>query len=101
MRAAGNQGTDRAAEPSLAGVGSLLQACSRPNALQQTRPLDRAAHLVASIQMLAQLWLEAAAEAQALRRVWAGAVSQTDSFYCIPETGAFVKAWRGKTAHHV
>src|SRR5919106_2342432 len=101
MRATEDQGSDRAAESCIARVGSLLQACPRPNALQQTRPLDRAAHLVASVQVLAQLWLETAAEAQALRRVWSGAVSQTDSFYCIPETGAFVKAWRGKTAHHV
>lgn len=92
MRASEDQGSDRAVEPCFAGLGSLLQACPRPNALQQTRPLDRAAHLVASVQVLAQLWLETAAGAQALRRVWVGAVSQTDSFYCIPATGAFVKA---------
>jgi RNA-directed DNA polymerase len=30
-------------------MGALLQTCPRPNALQQTRPLDRATHLVASV----------------------------------------------------
>jgi hypothetical protein len=49
--------------------------------------MDRAAHLVASVQMLAQQRLEATGE--------------TNSFYCLAEEGAFVKAWRGKTAHHV
>ncbi len=71
------------------------------HALQQTRQLDRAAHLVASVQMLAQLRLEAATEAQDVWRVWAGATGETDSFHCSAETSAFVKAWRGKTAHHV
>jgi hypothetical protein len=51
--------------------------------------------------MLAQLRLETAAEGQNVWRVWAGPIGKTDSFYCIPEEGAFVKAWRGKTAHHV
>src|SRR3954447_12275859 len=101
MRATEDQESDRVVEPCVAGLGALLQACPRPNALQQARPMDRAAHLVASIQVLAQLWLETAAGAQAVRRVWAGAAGQTDSFYCIPETRAFVKGWRGKTAHHV
>jgi hypothetical protein len=63
--------------------------------------MDRAAHLVASVQMLAQLRLEATAETQAVWRVWAGATGETNSFYCLAEEGAFVKAWRGKTAHHV
>ena len=48
-----NQGSDRATKPGFAGVGPLLQACPRPNALQPTRPLDRATHLVASVQLLA------------------------------------------------
>jgi len=62
-RAPENQRSDRATEPGLRG-GSLLQTCSRPNALQQTGPLDRAAYLVASVQTLAQLRLETTAEAQ-------------------------------------
>jgi hypothetical protein len=82
-------------------MGTLLQACPRPNALQQTRPLDRATHLVASIPLLAQLWLETATEAQAVRRVWADTTGETDSFDCIAEERVFMKAWRGKTAHHV
>ena len=44
---------DRSAEPALAGLGRILQACPRPKALQPTRPMDRATHLVASIQALA------------------------------------------------
>jgi hypothetical protein len=96
-----DQGSDRATKPSLAGVGSLLQACPRPNALQQTRQLDRAAYLVASVQVLAQQRLETASEAQDVRRVWVGTTGETDSFHCSAEASAFVKAWRGKTAHHV
>src|SRR6266853_5163953 len=96
-----NQGPDRTTQPGVAGLGALLQACPRPNTLQQSRPLDRAAHLVASVQMLAQLRLETAAEGQNVRRVWVGSTGETDSFHCIAEEGVFVKAWRGKTAHHV
>jgi hypothetical protein len=62
---------------------------------------DRATHLVASVPLLAQLRLETAAKTQALWRVWAGPTGQTHSFDCIAEEGVFVKAWRGKTAHHV
>src|SRR5260370_41720502 len=51
--------------------------------------------------MLAQLWLETAAEGQNVRRVWAGPPGATDSVHCSAEEGVFVKAWRGKTAHHV
>jgi hypothetical protein len=79
----------------------IEEACPRPNALQQIRPVDRATHLVASVPLLAQLRLEAAAKTQALWRVWAGPTGQTDSFDRIAEEGVFVKAWRGKTAHHV
>jgi len=49
VRTAENQRSDRATKPSIAGLGSLLQTCPRPNALQQIRPLDRATHLVASV----------------------------------------------------
>jgi len=39
-----------------------------------------------------------------IRRVKRGRPGELDSvdpFDCIPEEGVFVKAWRGKTAHHV
>ena len=70
-------------ESDLAGLGRLLQACPRPKALQPARPLDRATHLVASVQTVAQLRLETAAEANALRRVWACEPCSVDSFSCI------------------
>ena len=43
--------------PVIRGWGDYYKG-PRPNALQPTRPMDRAAHLVASVQALAQQWME-------------------------------------------
>src|SRR5258708_16890441 len=45
--------------------------------------MDRATHLVASIQALAQLWLETTAGVGALWPVWAGKSDRIDSFSCV------------------
>ena len=45
--------------------------------------MDRATHLVASIQALAQLWLETTAGIGALWPVWAGKPDRIDSFSCV------------------
>jgi group II intron reverse transcriptase/maturase len=65
--ASGDRAVDRSAEPALERLGRVLQTCPCPKALQPTRPMDRATHLVASIQALAQLWLETTADRHALR----------------------------------
>ena len=69
--AAQDRGTDRGAESDSAGMGRVLQARSRPNALPQTRRLDRATPLVASLPALAVCgWM--VAPRQTVRRVWLG-----------------------------
>src|SRR5947208_12615321 len=49
------------AKPALARVGRVLQTRPHPKALPTSRRLGPAAHLVASLQVLAQCWLEKAA----------------------------------------
>jgi len=56
-----NQGTDWGTKPALARVGRVLQTRPHPKALPTSRRLGPAAHLVASLQVLAQCWLETAA----------------------------------------
>src|SRR5439155_8359672 len=70
-RALAHPRADRRVESDFAGLGRVLQACPRPKALPPTRRLDPAAHLVASVQTLAQQRLETVAQRQAVRRVWA------------------------------
>ena len=84
-RAAEDQGADRGTESCVAGMGPLLQASPRPKALPPTRRLDRAAHLVASIQALAERRLATAAGNQAVRRVRACELDSVNSFDCISE----------------
>ena len=52
-RAGHYPGVDRQVEPQAAWLGPLLPAGSRPKALHPARCLDRATHLVASLQALA------------------------------------------------
>ena len=52
-RAGHYPGVDRRVEPQAAWLGPLLPAGSRPKALHPARCLDRATHLVASLQALA------------------------------------------------
>ena len=72
--------------PVLRGWGHYYKQGSRPKALQPTRPLDRAAHLVASVQALAQC---AAGDSYPKRKLYGeyGLVNlvRIDSFACISE----------------
>src|ERR1019366_3741043 len=61
LRLAEDRGTDHGTESDTAGVGRVLQARPCPNTLPPTRPLDRAAHLVASFSAVADHGLEAVA----------------------------------------
>jgi hypothetical protein len=81
-------------------MGRVLQACPHPNALPQTRRLDCAAYLVASLPALAMWRLAAVAIREVVRRVWLGQLDFADSFVGIspwPE-GVFVKAVCRKSA---
>src|ERR1700751_104526 len=62
-------------------MGRVLQASPCPIALQPTRSLDSASHLVAPLKALAQCRLEMAAPDDALRRVRACQPSWINSFY--------------------
>ncbi|MGF6652611.1 group II intron reverse transcriptase/maturase [Paraburkholderia youngii] len=87
--------------PILRGLGALLQALPRPENLQPAQPMDRAAHLVASFQALAQHGLEGLARGAAVWRVRVGQSCATDTFYCVPACCIFVKAGCRKTARAV
>src|SRR2546430_4014613 len=52
--------------PTLRGLGRVLQTCPRPNALPQTRRLDRAPHLVAAFPPVAHPGLAAVAPGEAV-----------------------------------
>ena len=76
---------DRGTEPGVAGMGTSLPASPCPKALPPARRLDCAAHLVASIQAVAERWLATVAENQAVWRVRAGQLDSVDPFDCISE----------------
>src|SRR5262249_46375238 len=61
-----DRGSDQGTESDSAGLGRVLQTRPRPNTLPQTRRLDRATNLVASISAMADHWLEAAATCDAV-----------------------------------
>src|ERR1039458_7492185 len=61
-----DSGTDKGTESDLAGLGRVLQTSPRPNALPQTRRLDRAPHLVAPFPPVAYPGLAAVAPGEAV-----------------------------------
>src|SRR2546430_7681359 len=89
-----DSGTDRGTESDLAGLGRVLQTSPRPNALPQTRRLDRAAHLVAPFLPVADPGLDTVAQGEAVCRVWLGEPHFSDTLarFSLPFTSVFVKA---------
>jgi Group II intron, maturase-specific domain len=69
--------------PLLRGWGEYYKTRPHPKALPTSRRLGPAAHLVASLQALAQCWLETAAHGPALWRVRACSSDRLNSFSCI------------------
>src|SRR5260370_20383560 len=67
----------------MGGVGRVLQTRPHPKTLPTSRRLGPAAHLVASLQALAQCWLETTAYGPALRRVRACPSDRLNSFSCL------------------
>ena len=61
-----DRGTDKGTESGLTGLGRVLQTSPRPNALPQTRRLDRAPHLVAPFPPVAHPGLAAVAPGEAV-----------------------------------
>src|SRR5260370_36895783 len=88
-------------ESGFARLGRVLQTCPHSKTLPPARRLGPTTNLVASVQTLAQWWLETAAGGQAVRRVWACQPGWTHSFDCIGEEAVFVKAAYGKTVRAV
>lgn len=74
-------GTDRTDQPGHPWMGQLLLQGTRSQALQPTRPIDRAAHLVASPQALAVQAMEDAAGKQTLWRVGDCEPCYANTFY--------------------
>jgi hypothetical protein len=91
-------GVDKPGQSRRAWLGPPLQAGPRPKALPPTRWLAGAAYLVASVQEMAVLRLEDAAEPLALRRARAGQPCWADTFHSRSEDCVFVKAGCGKSA---
>ena len=97
-----HRGADSAAQPGPAGMGALLQACSRPEALPPARRMGGASRVGASVQEVAVSGMAIPAQRYALRRVGLGEPCRSDSFHrSSSREDVFVKAVCGKTARTV
>ena len=92
---------DQRAQPDPCGLGALLQARPRATTLPPARRLDRATPMVASVQAVAQRWLETASCERVVWRVRSGELDRIDTFDCCLAQRINVKAACGKTARAV